>query len=49
VPLAETLKGCKAIVEGESDNWDESSLYMVGAIADAREKEAYPNRETKPA
>jgi F-type H+-transporting ATPase subunit beta len=49
VPLAETLKGCKAIVEGQSDNWDESSFYMVGAIADAREKEVNPNRETKPA
>jgi F0F1-type ATP synthase beta subunit len=39
VPLAETLKGCRAILDGTSDNWGESSLYMVGTIAEAREKE----------
>jgi F-type H+/Na+-transporting ATPase subunit beta len=39
VPLAETLKGCRAILDGTSDNWAESSLYMVGTIEEAREKE----------
>lgn len=48
VPLAETLKGCKAILEGECDKWEESSLYMVGTLADAREKRAHSNREAEP-
>jgi F-type H+/Na+-transporting ATPase subunit beta len=49
VPLAETLKGCKAILEGECDQWDESSLYMIGTIAEAREKDTPSSREAKPA
>jgi F-type H+-transporting ATPase subunit beta len=40
VPLAETLSGCRAILEGEADDWLESSLYMVGTLEDARRKEA---------
>lgn len=39
VPLAETLKGCHAILNGVSDNWDESSLYLTGTIDEARQKE----------
>jgi F-type H+-transporting ATPase subunit beta len=39
VPLVETLKGCRAILDGASDDWAESSLYMVGIIEEAREKE----------
>ena len=30
VPLAETLRGCQAILDGECDGLAESSLYMVG-------------------
>jgi F-type H+-transporting ATPase subunit beta len=40
VPLAETIAGCRAILDGECDDWAESSLYMVGTLAEAREKEA---------
>jgi len=40
VPLAETLKGCRAILDGEADDWEESSLYMVGQLDDARRKQA---------
>jgi F-type H+-transporting ATPase subunit beta len=39
VPLAETLRGCRAILDGEADGWAESSLYMVGDFEDARRKE----------
>ena len=39
VRLAETLKGCRAILDGACDGWTESSLYMVGALEEAREKE----------
>ncbi len=40
VSREETLAGCKVILEGEADDWAESSLYMVGGIDEAREKEA---------
>jgi F-type H+-transporting ATPase subunit beta len=39
VPIADTLRGCRAILDGEADNWAESSLYMVGDFEDARRKE----------
>ncbi len=40
VPLAETLSGCRAILDGEADEWSESALYMVGTLDEARKKEA---------
>lgn len=40
VPVAETVKGCAAILDGACDDWDESSLYMIGALDEGREKEA---------
>lgn len=40
VSLADTLSGCQAILNGDTDDWSESSLYMVGTLADARAKEA---------
>jgi F-type H+-transporting ATPase subunit beta len=40
VALADTLEGCKAILDGEADDWAESSLYMVGTLEEARQKEA---------
>lgn len=40
VPLAETLKGCQAILRGECDQWEESSLYMVGSIDEAKARES---------
>jgi F-type H+-transporting ATPase subunit beta len=39
VPVGDTVAGCKAILSGECDAWQESSLYMVGTIAEARAKE----------
>ena len=39
VPVADTLAGCKAILAGECDDWQESSLYMVGTLDEARERE----------
>ena len=39
VSLTDTLAGCQAILNGEADNWAESSLYMVGTLEDARAKE----------
>ncbi len=35
VPLPETLKGCRAILDGEADDWPESRLYMIGDFAEA--------------
>jgi F-type H+/Na+-transporting ATPase subunit beta len=40
VELEQTLAGCHAILEGETDSWAESSLYMVGDLDEARGKEA---------
>jgi F-type H+-transporting ATPase subunit beta len=38
VPVKETLKGFKGIVEGEYDNLPEQAFYMVGRIEEAVEK-----------
>jgi F-type H+-transporting ATPase subunit beta len=38
VSLEDTLAGCRAILDGETDDWDESALYMVGTLEDARAK-----------
>jgi F-type H+-transporting ATPase subunit beta len=38
VSLDDTLTGCEAILAGETDDWDESALYMVGTLDDARAK-----------
>jgi len=40
VSRADTLAGCKAILDGETDDWDEGSLYMIGNLQEARAKEA---------
>ena len=34
------LAGCRASLDGAADEWAESSLYMVGSLDDARQKEA---------
>jgi F-type H+-transporting ATPase subunit beta len=39
VPVADTVAGCRAILNGDCDDWRESSLYMVGDIAEAERKE----------
>ncbi len=39
VALEDTIAGCKAILAGDCDDWDESSLYMVGTLDEAREKQ----------
>ena len=39
VPVADTVAGCRAILAGDCDDWRESSLYMVGALDEARAKE----------
>ncbi len=37
---ADTIAGCRAILDGENDDWAENSLYMIGTIEEARQKEA---------
>ena len=39
VSRTDTLAGCRAILDGETDDWNESSLYMVGTLDEARQKE----------
>ncbi len=38
VSLADTLAGCRAILDGEADNWAESALYMLGGFDEARQR-----------
>jgi F-type H+-transporting ATPase subunit beta len=38
VPVADTIKGFKAIVGGEYDHLPEAAFYMVGGIEEAVEK-----------
>ncbi|SMF08313.1 ATP synthase F1 subcomplex beta subunit [Tistlia consotensis] len=38
VPLEETIKGFKGLVEGEFDHLPEAAFYMVGSIEEAKEK-----------
>jgi F-type H+-transporting ATPase subunit beta len=40
VELGATLRGCRAILSGETDAWAEASLYMVGDLDEARERES---------
>jgi len=39
VGVADTIAGCRAILVGECDGWSESSLYMIGTLDEARQKE----------
>ncbi len=39
VPLEDTIAGCEAILAGDCDDWDEASLYMIGTMKEARDKE----------
>ena len=40
VELDATLAGCRAILDGTTDTWAESSLYMIGDLDEARKKES---------
>ena len=40
VPIKDTIAGCRAILDGECDDWEESALYMVGDLEEARQKQA---------
>ncbi len=39
VAIADTIAGCKAILAGECDDWQENAFYMVGTLEEARSKE----------
>jgi F-type H+-transporting ATPase subunit beta len=45
VPLAETLAGCRAILDGEGDGFAEAAFYMVGTFAEARAKHEAAQKE----
>ena len=44
VGLDATLAGCRAVLDGEADDWAESSLYMAGDLEEARERETLAKR-----
>ncbi|MHB1869559.1 MAG: F0F1 ATP synthase subunit beta [Steroidobacteraceae bacterium] len=39
VEMTDTLAGCRAILDGETDDWAENSLYMIGGLEEARRRE----------
>ncbi len=43
VRVEDTIKGCRAILSGDGDEWAESSFYMVGTLDDAQRKELGQN------
>ncbi len=47
VELADTLEGCRAILDGAGDDWAESSFYMVGTFDEARAKEERAREEQR--
>ena len=47
VAVSDTIAGCKAILAGECDAWQENSLYMVGTLDEAREKEKAAGNASK--
>ena len=48
VSRADTLAGCSAILDGETDDWAESSLYMIGTLEEARQKEVAAAQKEHP-
>ena len=40
VPLVETIKGCRAILDGKGDSLPESAFYMIGTVDEARPTES---------
>ena len=49
VAIEDTLAGCRAIIEGACDDWDESSLYMIGTLEEARTREEARRKSAKAA
>jgi F-type H+-transporting ATPase subunit beta len=50
VPLAETLAGCRAVMDGAADGWPESALYMTGTLDQAQARaEAMKKKAPAPA
>jgi len=45
VPIRETVRGCKEILEGKHDGMNEQAFYMVGTIEEAVEKAAQMTKE----
>jgi F-type H+-transporting ATPase subunit beta len=39
VSIADTIAGCRAILDGACDDWRESALYMIGNLEEGAEKE----------
>src|SRR5581483_1484298 len=42
VPLEETMRGVRAILDGECDDWPEDAFYMIGTLEEARERTRRP-------
>ena len=47
VPLSETIRGFRAIVDGEMDAYPEAAFFNVGTIDDVKEKAKRMKAEDK--
>ncbi|MEZ5852312.1 MAG: F0F1 ATP synthase subunit beta [Hyphomicrobiaceae bacterium] len=47
VPIADTLAGCRAIIDGAADDLDEEQLYMIGALPDVTRPRAKATGRTR--
>ena len=45
VKIEDTVKGCRMILDGECDDLSEQSLYMIGPIEEAFEKDEGSEQE----
>ena len=41
VDIADTLAGCRAILDGEGDEWRENDFYMAGGFDEVRERQRH--------
>jgi F-type H+-transporting ATPase subunit beta len=48
VSRADTLEGCRAILDGETDDWAERSLYMGGTARQKEQRSATAATATAP-
>ncbi len=46
VDIADTIAGCRAILDGEGDGWPESTFYMAGGLDEIRERNRHAGGES---
>ena len=47
VRLADTIAGCRAILDGKCDDWPEDALYMIGDLEEGRQRMEARHRDER--